>query len=308
MVELLVVIGIIALLSALLLGAIARVRELSRRTRCSANQSQIAKGAGARAAQDPLGIYIPTFSVAEHNLGYLFADRTLTDPGVTVCPSTDNVARDSELVAATTADPWGLDPSPGGLYARLWARDIVPLDTVRAAADSRDNSGGHSYAVWAWYFAGQWPDGNVVDSGPRDANPQRGFGARDPVVAARAPTSSSALLTGGHVLKTNRLPYGQDSKILLTSDRMAGTVAGFPDLNSNHGEFGTAVSYLDGHAEWIETATGVDGGRTLLSVYLGGYVDVMAANPTFWTTNNTGYSRATMTVPNSGSTLPTHTF
>jgi len=62
LIEMLVVIAIIAILAGLLLPALARAREESRRKSCSSNLSQIVKGAVTY--QEPNGDYFPAFEQA----------------------------------------------------------------------------------------------------------------------------------------------------------------------------------------------------------------------------------------------------
>jgi prepilin-type processing-associated H-X9-DG protein len=336
--ELLIVMGIIALLAALLLGAISRVRELSRRTKCSSNQAQIAKGAVARATQDPLGIYIPTFNTNEHNLGYLYAGKFLTDPQVALCPSTDNTIREDIVVQSAWGawDPHGL--GGGGMLARLWGNSVPAGVTFPAAGvTDRDGvntpagfGGGISFDVWAWYSAGMWPDGTLIDWGGRDMNPQRGWGSRDPAVAALAPTYSAGspgnalgpssgpgnTTVGSQydeycdILKTNRQNFGQDSRILLTMDRLKGNITGWPDDTTNHGRVGVNISFLDGHAEWVDTSDEAGGGIDLFRIYMNSYRKPTSGS-TAWTSTITAgkYSKSNFS-PNQGPSrsLNRHTF
>jgi prepilin-type N-terminal cleavage/methylation domain-containing protein len=83
LIELLVVIAIIAILAGLLLPALARAREESRRKSCDSNLGQIVKG--ATTYQEPNGDFFPAFmqdsrvaGSAAYNSNFLPA---LTNPG-----------------------------------------------------------------------------------------------------------------------------------------------------------------------------------------------------------------------------------
>jgi prepilin-type N-terminal cleavage/methylation domain-containing protein/prepilin-type processing-associated H-X9-DG protein len=83
LIELLVVIAIIAILAGLLLPALARAREESRRKSCNSNLGQIVKA--CTTYQEPNGDYFPAF------LQGAFTDNTL-NPSITASPVPNAIA------------------------------------------------------------------------------------------------------------------------------------------------------------------------------------------------------------------------
>ena len=143
LVELLVVIGIIALLIAILMPALARAKEAANRTKCASNLRQLTMAAMLYAADDKTGVYIwYDGSGAGDDLSPLWP-KYLKSLQITVCPSTQNVVRSNVLDAAK-----------------------VPVD-LKVHKDAGDGSGGHSYEGREMMWPGTWPDGKVVPASPR---------------------------------------------------------------------------------------------------------------------------------------------
>jgi len=135
LVELLVVIGIIALLIAILLPALRKAKESANRIKCGANLRQICTAASMYAGDHKSGLYMPHSGVGDDFSPYF--RKYLTNINVLICPSTNNFVRGN-----------------------------VPADLTHAARGPNDPNPGHSYEGRQKMWTGTYPDGKVI---PPDA-------------------------------------------------------------------------------------------------------------------------------------------
>lgn len=158
LIELLVVISIIALLVGILLPVLGSARETARQISCLSNVSQHSKGMFSRAI-DEKGEFLSTNNDSSDDFSSLYPNY-IADGNAFVCPSTKNVVNVGrvEVNRYRVGDPRN----------NQFVEERVVVDLISTAEGPDDNTGGHSYETYAYFFAGIYPDGEVINPAAYD--------------------------------------------------------------------------------------------------------------------------------------------
>jgi prepilin-type N-terminal cleavage/methylation domain-containing protein/prepilin-type processing-associated H-X9-DG protein len=222
LVELLVVIGIIALLISILMPVLGKVRRQAQRTKCMSNVRQLVTAMTIYAGDNKSGWYTDTADYGADSLTALIP-KIIKDGKVAVCPGTSNVVDLSKTVSQFV---------PG--VGIVQAPDTS--DLRNNAPYAQDDRGGHSYEIFNWFGPATYPDGTVIPgtlADLRQSNP--GF--------------RRYLMTTKNVRKASEIFL-----ILDGDEGYAGTRNNWPDPIDNHGADGLNLGFADGHAQWVTPA------------------------------------------------------
>jgi len=218
--ELMVVVGVVGVLAAMLLPAMASTRGKARKIQCIGNLRQMGQASLVYAVDDARRSLSGRTEAADVSMGYLHPLIRTTRPFV--CPATRNSI-------STRSGP---NPFTG----------MMELVDLQGLASGREATHGLSYLSHA--FIGHWtPYWTEV--------PQGGAGTRILPYLRKTTDLVVSYQKYHDAFGLAGVEPGPSRFWLVADNYWMGDVTAYPDEADNHGAAGVHVVYCDGHVEWV---------------------------------------------------------
>lgn len=222
LVEVLVVVGILALLAGLVLPSVASSRRAARKVQCVGNLRQLSQASLVYAEDDSRRSLSGRTEIGDSSLGYL--SLYLRQTRSFTCPSTRNT------LSARTAP-------------NRFTGVVEPVDMQDLAYD-REATHGLSYLGHAF----------IGSRTPYSCEVPQGIAGTRVLPYLRKTLDVIGSYEKYHdVFGLGGVQPGPSRFWLVVDNYWLGRVPAYPDDADNHGAAGLHVSYCDGHVEWVPT-------------------------------------------------------
>ena len=255
LIELLVVIAIIAILASMLLPALARAKEQSRRSACLNNERQMGIGSQLYADEDPNSALTGTANYADDDLNWLYP-AYVSGLQTFVCPSTQHIVSNAPVAAGTVSPGiYGAPNETGVSYSdRLHGNSMIIPDLAQIAEDGNSYNVQQKKGHGSSYEVSGFLSGNNALTAVRKTQKSVLSYIYKSVcnyIIATSPTvnklESFNLVGRSGSLSTMFLTYDADDPVAYNGTQSNDN---YPDGCDNHGSAGGNMLFCDGHASW----------------------------------------------------------